>query len=218
MARLMSLTSGGVTPVDFLTSYLKKNVGSRVVVTGHSLGACQTTTVSLWLDGILNRRLGPAVQVSAFPFAPSTAGNSAFATRWNSRLAKQSFLYLNNMDVVPYGFWNISATKTLWAPQITLPLSVCFSIDALALTLSVGGQGYTQPMPQRWLKSTVQAGAPTWTSQLITQHFPPMYYKLICAQYVQNGPKDVFDYPFVGTGNTTTFANCSVALSIKRVK
>ena len=67
-----------------------------VVVTGHSLGGCQTQTMTSYLTWQL-----PNNPVISHAFAPSTAGDAGFASK---DYFKQGCFWYNTLDLVPCAF------------------------------------------------------------------------------------------------------------------
>ena len=154
----------GTTIVPFLKGLLAQNPGLPIVVTGHSLGGCQTTVMA----ASLLQSLGvPAKQIIPTPFAPPTAGNEYFATTPsknypNSVLGQFPGLnaWVNNLDLVPMAYGNVGGISNLWQtyyfsngatpPQPTttkgpaIPSDLQYIYDGI-LAISKLGYHYTQP-------------------------------------------------------------------------
>jgi triacylglycerol lipase len=128
---------------QYLTDFVTKNPNAPIVVTGHSLGGCQTTVVALDLAGKLSAK-GLAPKMVPNSFAAPTAGNAAFiqlyektfpfATRW-----------FNTLDLVPMAFAGLSGIKQLWT-QCGHPAPDAFKllIDAFGLLLGALHISYSQ--------------------------------------------------------------------------
>lgn len=94
-----------------------KNV--PIVVTGHSLGGGQTQVVASYLAWQLDGKgtaadNGQPSRVIPVAFAPPTAGNIQFADIYAEWFPNNRY-WMNKLDLVPQGFWNLIWTKdNLW--------------------------------------------------------------------------------------------------------
>ncbi|MEJ2410381.1 MAG: hypothetical protein P8Y48_13975 [Novosphingobium sp.] len=81
----------------------QKNVpaGTPIVVTGHSLGGCQTQTIASYVQWRF-----PDNTVIPHAFAPSTAGDVAFIS---DPLFRRGGFWFNTLDLVPWGYVTIAA-------------------------------------------------------------------------------------------------------------
>lgn len=104
-----------------LLSYLDAYSGVPLVVTGHSLGGCQTQIMATYLAWQLEAT-ATAKDKAIFPnaYAPSTAGDAAFAAYYDNLFPGGNF-WLNTLDLVPCGFANLSEIASLWQ-TLTWPL------------------------------------------------------------------------------------------------
>ncbi len=101
LTRVIGMTSGGKSLVDFLTGFYGGGANRQVPlqVTGHSLGACITTVLAPWLQAQLGQQgLSPAIVLTTY--AGPTAGNQAFADAFRSAFPTAA-CYRNTLDVVP---------------------------------------------------------------------------------------------------------------------
>ncbi|KAI9020392.1 hypothetical protein DFJ74DRAFT_673002 [Hyaloraphidium curvatum] len=200
-ARSPTLGGGRVNALAFLNAFLARwGTGVPVTVTGHSLGGTQTTTVAMYLQARV-----PAARVGAFPIAPATAGNKAFADLFTATMGNRSRLYMNTLDIVPHGYQFVLPTLGLWflyggpaTPAALVPVTL------LAADL-VSGIGYTHPMPHSWMRGRYAPNSnatypsdSAWGSQLEWQHFPPTYYAMMCYYFRKTGGvsrRTMADYP-----------------------
>lgn len=216
--RLRSMTqvpAGGSAAMradEYLQSLLAQDPGLPIVVTGHSLGACQTTVMSMYLADVLPQ----GTRILPNPFAPPTAGNAAFASLYD-RTFPEGNVWWNTLDLVPNAYakgsaetpGNLSYAEGLWQAsggpgnpafkdtiellQSTLPEYVQPTAGEMRLT----GQLADPALIAAWYATMPQkpSSAPnTWSSQLMWQHFPPNYYLLMSAQIA-----GLAEYPFAGT-------------------
>jgi hypothetical protein len=98
LLRQISASQGlGETLLQFLNRAVGQN--ANVVVTGHSKGGALAIAAALWLA----ETWAPARQaeVECYSFAGPTAGNAAFAQRYNARLGNRTRRIVNPRDVVP---------------------------------------------------------------------------------------------------------------------
>jgi Lipase (class 3) len=98
------------TIADVLLAMADAYPGVPLVVTGHSLGGCQTQIMAAYLQ----RQLGPrGMTLYPNPIAPSTAGNRDFAAYYSTTFPGGHF-WFNDKDIVPCGFANLDETLKLW--------------------------------------------------------------------------------------------------------
>ena len=208
-SRPATLGGGPTTALGFLNSFIARwSSAVRVIVTGHSLGGTQTTAVALYLQSRVSRR---STRIGAFPFAPSTAGNAAFASLFNSTIGARSQLYMNSLDLVPHGYQYVVATLGLWF-LYGGPLPPSYLIPLVPLVYEgLKNIGYTHPAPNNWMQgrynpnSNATYPAPSqWGSQLEWQHSVPEYYEMLCYYFakVKSGGtarKTMADYPLGGS-------------------
>jgi lipase (class 3) len=131
--------SSGRTVEQYATDFSKQNHGAPIVVTGHSLGGCQTTVVALDLAIKI-----PGATIVPNSFAAPTAGNPAFI-----QLYEQTFPFcprwFNTLDLVPMAFAGLGDIKDLW-DQCNRPGPRAFKliIDGFELLLKTKGIHYAQ--------------------------------------------------------------------------
>jgi Lipase (class 3) len=201
-----SVPGAGTTITSFLTQLLASNPGLPVVVTGHSLGACQASVMSPYLQQALSM---PATQVVPTLFAPPTAGNGQFASTVLDALPLMN-AWANALDLVPMAYSNLAGMNNLWqaytfadsteqGPQRPSELNPLY--DTL-LAIGKLGYHYTQPttgfvslspsplaLPSQAAMTAflgaLSSSQPwnSWLAQLMWQHFPPAYAQLISATY-----------------------------------
>lgn len=213
--------SGGpsVTAEAYLQSLLQRDPSLPVIVTGHSLGGCQTTVMALHLAAVL-----PAgTNLYSHPFAPPTAGNSAFAELYDAQFGNgKGNVWWNTLDLVPSafaegngttpgslsyaeGFWqnftysengqtangpgNVALRATIATLKHTLPEYTQPAAGSIRLNGSVASPAYLAT----W--DATKASPATWESQLLWQHLPPNYYLLMTSQVPGLAP---YPYPIPG--------------------
>lgn len=132
----------GTTLLEFLRGIEHKK-GTKVIVSGHSLGGALSPTLTLWLYDVRPLwDLFHEVTLSTMPTAGPTAGNSRFAEYSDSTLSITRFA--NAIDVVPHAWQasDLSQIPTLYAPFIQ-PDDAINDLVAYAEKISAGGD-YTQ--------------------------------------------------------------------------
>lgn len=132
--------SSGRTVQQYATAFAKANQGAPIVVTGHSLGGCQTTVMAMHLASVV-----PATStIVPNSFAAPTAGNQAFIN-----LYQQTFPFcprwFNTFDLVPMAFAELGSIKQLWK-QCNRPAPEGFKlvIDGFEALLLLLHAGYAQ--------------------------------------------------------------------------
>jgi hypothetical protein len=135
--------AGNETVEQYLNGFLKTNPAAPVVVTGHSLGGCQTTVMAKYLS----KALPPEPKIVPNSFAAPTAGNSAFI-----QLYEQAFPFaprwFNSMDLVPMAFAGLGGIKQLWnACNRPAPEGLKIVIDAIEVLLRGAKASYSQQSP-----------------------------------------------------------------------
>ncbi|HEY4942675.1 MAG TPA: hypothetical protein VII56_14695 [Rhizomicrobium sp.] len=226
-----------LTVMAALQSLMQKNPATPIVVTGHSLGACQTQLMASYVAWQF-----PKTNVIPFAYAPPTAGDAGFVSTYSQQCPWGQFWY-NEYDVVPYAFITMTANyeqksglsfaaQNLWSaykwpdvapgantpvvnpngePGPPLPIEMVALIDTLGrLIPSV----YVRPangllplagnIPSAYEIAALLAAmgggmakqdSTSGLAQLIWQHFPPCYSKLMAAQYgAQLAPFDFKSY------------------------
>jgi hypothetical protein len=122
----------GTTIEEFLEQTVEP--GAEVTVIGHSKGGALALAMALWLaEGWAAR--GRA-DVRCFTFAGPTAGNSAFAARYDTVLGARTRCIVNRRDIVPQAW----AVTDLAEIGTTYPL---LDLPTDALSQSVRRLGYT---------------------------------------------------------------------------
>ncbi|HET7442961.1 MAG TPA: lipase family protein [Terriglobales bacterium] len=191
--------SSNRTVQKYLNDFLAQNPDAPVVVTGHSLGGCQTTVLAMDLAATL-----PAKTIMVpNTFAAPTAGNSAFAN-----LYQQTFPFaprwFNSIDLVPMAFANLAGIKNLWT-QCNRPAPEIFklTLDAFGLLLARVNAGYTQPSrDDRQLGGGCQPpAAPTAVSARLEQAVAEI--QTLLQQFAQKRgiPIPAFMFPFNQIGD-----------------
>jgi hypothetical protein len=173
------------TLLDGLQQALADYPGTPLVVTGHSLGGCQTQIMATYLSWQVGG-LVPAILPN--PFAPPTAGDAAFAASYDSLFPYGNF-WFNTLDLVPHAFADVSGIKDLWGPSggPACPDAMKLIVDLLAPLLppysrpSVGVRTLVGSFNPRALPTDKIETA--WEAQLLYQHFPPCYRSLIQGQF-----------------------------------
>jgi hypothetical protein len=200
-------TPAGSFPIQVYVQWLTDNLpGIPIVITGHSLGGCLATVLSTYFANLFK-----TATIVPHPFAPPSAGNAAWAALYQTTFANGGQVWWNTADIVPNAFQNIPALgRTLPSSQAPASLSNILymwqapyggnlSIDILdagaveyyqntvgatyvqlANTVSAVQKldgAYMQPVPSGGNKCSND-----WITQLMLQHFPPMYGYLIKNQ------------------------------------
>lgn len=96
-------TGPAVAVVDALNELLSQYPGTPVVVTGHSLGGCQTQLMAAYLGWQLGAGTSHNVPVIPQAFAPPTGGDLGFVETYQALCPSGCFWY-NTYDLVPYAY------------------------------------------------------------------------------------------------------------------
>lgn len=188
LSDVQSLTSRGVTLVQFLGSYLSApaNGNPVLVVTGHSLGGCLTSVIAPWLQtklaGLPNLHVVPAT------FAAPTAGNADFATYFQSSFG-YSLRVFNSLDVAPFAWQNINAVDDIYTPcNIEVPDLMYATAVGWNDLMWLAGVSYAQPATNQVpLKGSCSRGT-DWYSEALYQHHPTTYMTLLGGTSVVSPP------------------------------
>jgi len=124
----------------YVNDFVQRNPATPVVVTGHSLGGCQTTVMALFLS----EKLPAGTSIVPNSFAAPTAGNPDFI-----QLYERTFPFcprwFNPMDLVPMAFAGLDGIKQLWDQcRRPAPEAVKIAIDVLEGLLKIHGAQYAQ--------------------------------------------------------------------------
>lgn len=179
--RKLSQSPGGrkQTLVDFLR---KVDVGSQVIVTGHSLGGNLAAAVADWLRVELNEP-EPRVTIKPITFAAPTSGNTAFANPYAS-LFPGSKRFVNDYDVVPkaWAYDDLESIKALY-PGFGAPkcdhINGC--VELMDAAQDFVGHEYTQPGNELILNSRLysESGVLEFYQEALAQHSCLLYMYLL---------------------------------------
>jgi hypothetical protein len=161
--------SGNRTVEEYLADFAQITPGAPLVVTGHSLGGCQTTVLALYLADKLSGQLPPETTIVPNTFAAPTAGNAAFIGLYE-RTFPFCPRWFNTFDLVPTAFAGLGGIKNLWN-QCNRPAPDAFKIivDGFGLLLGALHVSYSQQSQSqsRPLNGACQpAAAPAATSAI----------------------------------------------------
>jgi hypothetical protein len=128
---------------QYLNDFVTRNPDAPIVVTGHSLGGCQTTVLALFLsDKLTSAGLAPKIVPNSF--AAPTAGNAAFIQLYQ-RTFPFSPRWFNTLDLVPMAFAGLGGIKQLWTQcSRPAPDALKFLVDAFGLLLGALHINYSQ--------------------------------------------------------------------------
>lgn len=181
-------TTGDQQTVEqFLTSFVPQYASADaplpVVVTGHSLGGCQTSVVAMALQGLPLFGDGGAV-IAPNSFAAPTAGNQAFADLYLKTFPHARRWY-NTFDLIPFAFDALPGMQELWSGGVYAACSDPIPSDAKFLLAlierDIRGLQYVHEngtATRSMAGSCMPAGQSRhpWVGQLEYQHFLPCGY------------------------------------------
>jgi len=140
------LAADGQSALDLLKALPS---GSRVVVTGHSLGGCAASLVPIWLRTELDR-----VEVTPLTFAGQSAGNAEFASYFEALFGTR-VRYFNDLDLVPRA-WNredLATIKDLYR-EPGPPCDLLYR-ELVSIAMDEAKSNYCQPQSQGRLEGTL---------------------------------------------------------------
>jgi len=195
-----------ITILRWVSTFASAHTDTPIVVTGHSLGACQATVMAMYLHDSL-KVAGVTASIVPHAFAPPTAGTPGFAAAFEAAFPG-AHLWWNTLDIVPNAFQNI-ANAPPDTPSMTHMTGFWQDHGGPAIDLveklAVDGfvhleHTYAQPsgtlVP---LTGRVVVPGPgcrnTWANQLLIQHLTPQYHYLMSTQLGDR----VAAYPLPGT-------------------
>jgi triacylglycerol lipase len=110
LARLRDPNSpSGRTILTYAADFVRNNPGAPIVVTGHSLGGCQTTVLAMLLSSVV-----PAEMIVPISFAAPSAGNAAFIALFEKAFQPRCRRWFNDIDLVPMAFAGVGDIAQLW--------------------------------------------------------------------------------------------------------
>lgn len=158
----------------------------NIYVTGHSLGGCLATVIAAWLSYQAAgwQHLSVKVNVLAYTFAAPSAGNSNFASYYNTLYTTESgsnaFRIYNELDLVPNLWQTIDVIKSYYQPEPKCPEWAKLIIDAGDKFLP--SRDYTQPEVSEPLPGTVDSSFSGFAGQAGHQHDKNNYLTLLGAK------------------------------------
>lgn len=124
----------------YLQGFVTENPDAPIVVTGHSLGGCQTTVMATYLS----TKLPPETKFVPNSFAAPTAGNSDFIQLYQTSFPFSPRWY-NNIDLVPNAFASLAKIRGLWSMcSRPAPFLVKVAVEGLKLVLEIANASYAQ--------------------------------------------------------------------------
>jgi hypothetical protein len=190
---LRMMSSGGLDILAFVSQFASTNPAVPLVVTGHSLGGCQTTVMAAFLGDALALS-GVATTIVPHAFAPPTAGTQGFAAKFAAQFPN-GHLWWNTLDIVPNAFQNIAGAPPDTPSMTHMPGfwqdhggPGANLIEKLAIEAFIREEhSYGQPAANliTLAGSVVPPDASAkddWTSQIFAQHLCPRYHTLISTQ------------------------------------
>lgn len=187
---------------DWVASFSTLYPGTPIVVTGHSLGGCQTTALAAYLRST-ESGVPASVQICPNPFAGPTAGNTGFAAMYDDLFGATGRRWFNTFDVAPMAFnqadvaslaefWNSGQ----WTCQPALTMSGHWTTAYDLIRNWVAGKGYQQPTtgarplngqcsyppPSSSFPPPQMTSSDPFTAMVLLQHFPPAYQTMMISQ------------------------------------
>jgi triacylglycerol lipase len=132
--------TSGRTVEEYAAGFAKANQGAPIVITGHSLGGCQTTVMAMNLAS----KVPASSTIVPTTFAAPTAGNDEFIEVYEQTFPSRP-RWFNTLDLVPMAFAGLEPMKDLWQ-QCNRPAPDIFKfiLDAFHNLLEVLGATYAQ--------------------------------------------------------------------------
>lgn len=147
-----------------------------VYVTGHSLGGCVTTMLSLYLAARM-----PSVTVEPYTFAAPTAGDAGFAQAFDARFPNAVCVY-NLYDAVPRGWQDLPGVESFF-PSPGPSASTADQIAIAVLDQARCANVYVQPARQPALNTDFEnnGGSDSFFDEIAHQHYCDTYLELLGA-------------------------------------
>jgi hypothetical protein len=172
--RINSLTYNGSTLPQLIKNFPN---GSKVYITGHSLGAMIASVYAVQLATSQTAEL----EIIPRTFAAPSAGNQAFADLFNPDnsqcLFPRSSACVNTLDIIPYAWQDLQGMPAINYGKIKCPIDFTLCVDNLARLLIIFRAYYEQPP----LKQLPGQPDPTnsFFAQAMYQHQPDTYLALL---------------------------------------
>lgn len=169
-------------PVGILDFLRSTDIGSEIIVTGHSLGGNLASVVAAWLHSELNHPK-PTRPIRPLTFAAPSAGNAAFADSFDA-LFPGITRVRNDLDLVPR-FWaeaDLQSIRKLFpglgAPKCDLLNGCVGLVDAAEYAV---GDAYRQPSHLETLDSWLydESGLLSFWDEAGAQHSSLLYMWLL---------------------------------------
>ncbi|MFB7664237.1 IPT/TIG domain-containing protein [Kitasatospora sp. NPDC056138] len=208
-SQVVTMSSGGVTLVQALTSVLSKaQPNPTVYVIGHSLGGCIATMVAPYLQA---QGLPRTPQFGLYTFAAPTAGGPDFVSYVDNSLNwVVNERYHNFYDLVPQAWTSLDNAKK-WYPDPPGPVANDDVIGVISTIATLPGPNvYAQPGDDMPLNTDYHKHDPVmvkkslqdFMGQVAYQHANSTYLSLLDAPVVPSGPLVTGISPNVGVAGT----------------
>lgn len=177
--------TSGQTVGQYLTAFFSQPANANVttLVTGHSLGGCLATVVAPWISNLLPNYKGT---IQPITFAAPTAGNSHFATYYNT-LFPQARRFQNSLDVIPRAYYDLDGIDSIYADNmLETPDIIWIGLLGMEAALDLMGASYVQPsqgeqiLPGAFLLND----STDWYAQALHQHHLATYLGLLTGAAV----------------------------------
>lgn len=147
-----NLTYNGRTLHQVINNFPK---GSKVYITGHSLGGALATVYAAKLvcSNLVDLDIIP------YTFAAPSAGNKPFADLFNPNsgncLFSQSSGCVSSLDIIPYAWHDLQGIPAVDYGNIKCPIEFTLCVDCLARLLILARVVYSQPPLKRQLTGQI---------------------------------------------------------------
>lgn len=183
---LNEITSQYTGTPDGIVTFLKNHLptapaGATMAVTGHSLGGALSPTLATYLKETQADwdPSGQITEISTYPTAGPTPGNSYFASHIEAEMGDNYHSAYNKIDVIPHA-WQVSMMEQI--PSIYEPCGIPESKilrDAVnVLIVLTGLHKYTQAQPMQVLNGTCYKTDVQLVSEIVKDLTPEIIQKL----------------------------------------
>jgi len=144
--------------------------GSKVYITGHSLGGMLATAFAVKMACSNPKEL----DIIPYTFGTPAAGNKSFGDLFNRHSSQCLFSHssrcVNSRDIIPYAWHDLQGIPAIDYGNIKFPIDFTLCLDCIARLLILSRVAYVQPSLKLQLPGKIEPGAGFFQEAMLQHH------------------------------------------------